>query len=250
MTDVLVTASDGTLPALEARLPELTVVRAPLFSAEPPGSWDALDGALARLRSYAAVALTSPRAGSALVERLASRGARWPSAGPALWAVGARTAASVATLAVAQLPAEAAEDGGSAGASLARALLRAGVSGAVLFPCGERHRDELPRLLRDAGMTVDEAVAYRVRASPAVEVRRAAAGARGILATSPRAVEALMAAVPPAARAALVAIGATTAAAAEALGWPPAAVAAAPTVPDVAAAIHAALASPRPGARP
>ena len=251
MSDVLLTASEGALVGLEAAVPELSVVRTPLLTAEPPESWDELDRALDRLASYAAVAITSPRAGAALVERLASRGTRWPSAGPALWAVGDRTAASVAALGVAHLPrAPAVESDGSAGASLARAMIVAGAAGAVLFPCGERHRDELPRLLRDATISVEEVVVYRMRISPAADVRRAVAGARCVVAASPGAVEALAAAVPRDARPALVTIGPTTAAAAESSGWPPAGVAAAPAVPHVAAAIRSALASPRPAGRP
>lgn len=243
---VVVTASAGTLPGLALALRAIpTIVEEhPLISIAAPTDWGPVDRALDRASRYAAVAFTSPRAAEAVVRRLTTRGLRWRGSRPAVWAGGEATAAALGeTLGPVRTPNRA--DSGRLGAAdaLARAMLDAGVTSPVLFPCGDARRDELPDQLRRAGLEVDEVVCYRSLLAGQPDARAAAARATVLVVTSPRVAELLAGACPPDARPALVAVGPTTAESAGRLGWPPAGVAAAANVDAVAAAVRSVLGS-------
>jgi uroporphyrinogen-III synthase len=216
----------------------------PLMSFGPPLDPGPLDGALQRLAEYDAIALTSPRAAQALGNLLTERAIAWPpaSGAPEVWASGPATAAGLGGgLGSIRLPAGRPAAGVGAAAALATAMLEDGVKGRVLFPCGESHRDELPRELRAGGAVVDEIVCYRSVLADAADARVAAQRATVLVVASPRVADLLARACPRHIRPELLAVGPTTAATARLAGWPPAAVASEPTVRSLAAAIQALL---------
>ena len=183
-----------------AEEPARLVEERPLMTFRAPPDWSPLDLALERLSSYRAVAITSPRAATALTDRLALRGMSvWPRQNPPrLWAGGTATAAALGNvLGPVRVPAEGTSGEAGAAAALARAMLDAGVAGPVLFPCGDTRRDELPDRLRQAAIAVDEVVCYRsVLANESVARD---AGARGtvLVVASPTVAELLVRACPP-----------------------------------------------------
>lgn len=79
----------------------------------------------------------------------------------------------------------------------------------IIFFCGDQRRDELPDLLRQAGLTVREVVVYRTRLTPQ-QMKRAYAG---IAFFSPSAVESFFSVNGVSPETVLFAIGGTTAAA-------------------------------------
>jgi uroporphyrinogen III methyltransferase / synthase len=248
MERVVVTASAGTFPGLATALKSLpvSVEEYPLITFRAPPDWTPLDLALERLGSYRAVALTSPRAATALTDRIALRGASvWPRVNPpALWAGGAATAAALGTaLGPVRVPAEQQVGLMGAGTALAAAMLEAGVRGPVLFACGNTHRGELPARLRREGTTVDEVVCYDSVLAPESTAREAAARATVVVVASPTVAQLLVRACPAESRPRLIAAGPTTGDSAQASGWKPAAVAATPTTAAVAAAVRTVLAS-------
>lgn len=94
-------------------------------------------------------------------------------------------------------------------ANLARTLLSDGFAEEVFFFCGDQRRDELPAILSDAGIVVNEIVVYETIATPhAIQEDYA-----GILFYSPSAVESFFTNNRLAEHALVFAIGATTAAA-------------------------------------
>lgn len=233
---VAITLSEGALAGLDERLAAAghEVRRVPLLSFEPPPTFDALDAALVQIRHYAAVAVTSPRAATALAERVRA-GGHAPLHTPT-WAVGERTAAPLRE--VCDEVHVVTSTGGEQGAaeSLAAGMLASRVRGAVLFPCGELRRDTLPRLLAGAGCRVDEVLCYRT-VLPSPEAARDALGRAHLLVVgSPSVAELLAGAIPEPERPLLVAVGPTTGAAAEAAGWIPDATSARPTVDAIAGA--------------
>jgi uroporphyrinogen-III synthase len=244
---VVVTASAGTFSDLPAMLADLPIVveEHPLLRFEPPQDWTRLDAALDDLSRFDAVALTSPRAAQAVAQRMRLRKPALARAGgPAVWAVGLATARALAgTLAPVRMP-EQALAGGS-GAALARAMLEFGCKGTVLFPCGDRRREELPSLLRAGGCEVHEVVCYRSVLAGKAEASAAAARASILVVASPSVMTLLAGSCPPPDRPQLVAIGPTTSASASESGWPPAAVADQPISQQVASAITGLLARQR-----
>ena len=241
---VLVTASAGTFPGLAEALRAIPVgVReVPLMTFAPPLDWRPVDAAVRDLGRYAAVAFTSPRSAHAFAERVAVLGGA-PAATEA-WAAGAGTAQSLGdTLGEVRLPDE--REVGRRGAAaalasaLAAALLAAGPSGSVLFPCGDIRRDELPSRLRDDGIAVEEVVCYRSVLAGESETRRAIQRVQIVVVASPSVADLLARACPPAVRPALLAVGPTTAAAARSSGWPPAGVAKRPTTEALVAGVRA-----------
>ena len=197
MERVVVTASAGTFPGLAAALKNLpvSVEEHPLITFRAPPDWSALDLALERLSSYRAVALTSPRAATALTDRMALRGLSvWPRQNPpSLWAGGAATAAALGDLlGPVRVPAEGAGGEAGAAAALAEAMLDAGVAGPVLFPCGDTRRDELPDRLRQATVAVDEVVCYRSVLADEPAARAAGARATVLVVASPTVAELLV----------------------------------------------------------
>jgi uroporphyrinogen-III synthase len=246
---VVVTASAGTFPGLLAALQAIPVAveEHPLMSFAPPLDWRPVDAALDRLDRYNAVVFTSPRSARAFFDRVIAAGRQMAfesPGGPAVWVGGAGTAAALGNLALPLHTPDGQLTGslGTAGA-LVRAMLDAGVRGAVLFPCGDIRRDELPTRLRDDGIEVEEVVCYRSLLAGEAEARRAAERGQVLVVASPSVADLLARACPPGARPALLAVGPTTAAAARASGWPPAGVAARPTAEALAAGVRTLLSS-------
>ena len=214
--------------------------RRPLLTFGPPTDWAPVDEAVHNLSRYHAVAFTSPRAARAFTERASEV---VPAFAPPIWASGAATAAAVgSSLGAVHLPESSGSDG--AGAALARAMIVAGVGSPVLFPCGDRRRDELPDGLTAAGRRVDAVICYRTVLAELAAALAAARGADLLVVTSPSVVERLAAAVLPAERPRVVAIGPTTAAASRAAGWVPAAIADELTPAGVVDAVRRAIGHP------
>ncbi|HEX5386285.1 MAG TPA: uroporphyrinogen-III synthase [Gemmatimonadales bacterium] len=241
----LTLAADGFAGLSELLEAEGCEVRSmPLLRFAPPPDWRSVDGALARLAAYHAVALTSPRAASAVACRAAA--APLGRVTVPVWATGAATAVALGSvLGMVRRPEKrfGADAGGdtAAGAALARAMLAAGTRPPVLYFCGDARRDELPAGLRAAGLTVDEIVCYRSLLAEPGMARRAARGASALVVSSPRVAQLLARTVDATERPRLVAIGPTTAAAAEVAGWPADAVAQNVTAASVADAVRSLL---------
>ena len=150
----------------------------PLVDFAPPADWSPLDAAIDRVAPSGALVFTSPRAAESLrcsTQRNAAESGqpgearpRWRASDPG------------------RLPRFTVRWGGfvtrwrEAGDSSVRQRRSPGqcsrekVSGPVLFPCGEAHRDELPAELRQSGITVDEIVCYRSVLAEESEARVAA----------------------------------------------------------------------------
>jgi uroporphyrinogen-III synthase len=244
---VVLTASLGAFPGLAGALRKTAVVleERPLMTFAPPADWAPLDTALGRLEQYGSVALTSPRAGHAIAERIKLREVAWPPGpdAPELWASGPATAAALGgLLGPVRLPAGPRTGRLGAAKALGRAMLQEQAAGPVLFPCGEAHRDELPLELQSGGLAVDEVVCYRSVLATLMDARVAAERGSVLVVASPRVADLVARACPRTARPALLAVGPTTAASARAAGWSPAAVAAEPTARAVASAIQSLLA--------
>ena len=175
---VLLTASAGSFPGLAEALRAIPVgvEEVPLMTFAPPLDWRPVDAAVRDLGRYAAVAFTSPRSAHAFAERVAVLGGA--PAATETWAAGAGTAQALGgALGEVHQPDE--REVGKRGAAaalasaLAAALVTAGPSGPVLFPCGDIRRDELPSRLRDDGIAVEEVVCYRSMLAGESETRRA-----------------------------------------------------------------------------
>jgi uroporphyrinogen III methyltransferase/synthase len=246
---VVITASVGAFPGLIGALQKIPVAveEHPLLSFESPLEWEQLDAAITRLQDYAAVVFTSPRAAKPFIERLITLSKTWPTqeeGSPALWASGPQTAAALGgMLGRVRVPLERHRGKLGAAAALARAMLEDGVTGTVLFPCGEDHRDELPAELRAKGILVDEVICYRAVLAPEAEARVAASRGGILLVASPRVATLLALACPRSLRPALIAVGPTTADSARAAGWPPAAVAPEANARALASAVQSVLAN-------
>lgn len=244
---VVVTASIGTFPGLADALAGLPVAveECPLMSFAEPADWMPLDIALDRLSAYGAVALTSPRAASAVADRIALR-ARLPldrDTPPPVWVGGPATAAALRdALGAVRLPVERENALSGTAEGLAVAMLAAEVRGPVLFPCGEIRREELPERLREGGIEVDEVVCYRSILAAESTARDAALHATVLVVASPSVAHLVARACPPGARPDLLAVGPTTAASARSSGWLPTAVASKPNAEAVAAAVRTVMA--------
>jgi uroporphyrinogen-III synthase len=241
----VLTSSAGAFPGLTAALQRIPVAveEFPLITFEPPLDWAPLDGAIEQLGSYATVAFTSPRAAKPFVERLHLLDTtREQKPGPAIWASGPQTAAMLGgRLGQVRVPMGQHRGKLGAAAALARAMVEAEVTGPVLFPCGEDHRDELPAELRRNGLVVDEIVCYRAVLAAETEARVAASRGSILVVASPRVAGLLARACPRDLRPELVAVGPTTADSARASGWPPAAVASEPGARALAAVVRSLL---------
>jgi uroporphyrinogen-III synthase len=238
---VVLTASAGTFPGLVEALREIPVAveELPLMSFSPPLDWTPLDAALDRASTYNAVAFTSPRAAQAFVDRMKLREISWGrSSTPEVWAVGPATAAPLrAVMDSVRMPMDRRAPEIAAAAALVSAMLDAQVSGPVLFPCGDKRRDELPAELRERGVAVDEVTCYRSVLADESVARAAAARGTLLVVASPSVVDLLARACPLPTRPELLAVGPTTAASARAVGWSPAAVANEPSARALASAI-------------
>ena len=241
---VVVTASAGTFPGLAAALKDLPIMveERPLMRFAPPLDWLPLDRALERAREFGAVVFTSPRAAQTFAERLKTRGITWPGT-PAVWAAGPATSAALhGALGSVRLPVGRKTGQLGAAKALARAMLEEKVSGPVLFPCGESHRDELPAELRNSSIAVEEIVCYRSVLAALPEARSAVARATVLVVASPSVADLVARACPRSPRPDLLAVGPTTAESARSLGWPAAAVASEPNTRALTSAIRSLLA--------
>jgi uroporphyrinogen-III synthase len=240
MGSIVLTGSEGSLSGLARALRERSfeVVERPLLSFAPPVDWALLDGAIARLDDYAAVAVTSARAAEALVSRVRLRGSQQGDRPPPVWASGPATS-TILEQWVRPVQVPAANDVAEHGAAdaLARAMIAADVRGPVFFPCGDKRRDELPALLEKEGIRVDEVVSYQSVLADPVLARAAAEAGDVVVVASPSVLDLLVRACPPDRRPDLVVIGPTTAAHARAAGWMPAAVAESPTAAAILDAV-------------
>jgi uroporphyrinogen-III synthase len=245
---VVLTVSRGAFPGLADGLRNLplAVEELPLLAFAAPTDWEPVDRAIRDIAEYHALAFTSPRAATAFTGRHAEVTGTTHLDGrraPRVWSGGPATTTALLPLAASVLTADEEEAGRlGAAAALAAAMLQAGVTGPVLFPCGELRRDELPTRLRHEGLQVDEVVCYRSVLADEAAARRAAERAAILVVASPSVADLLSRVAPPDARPRLLAVGPTTAAAARAAGWPPAAVAPRADVPSLLAGVRLLLA--------
>ena len=146
---------DGASP-YEAALEALgfATLTMPVTRTAPPEDPDELVRAMER-GGYRAIVCASARAAGAIIK------AKGHTPIPEVWAVGPATARVLAEAHLSPIVPEGVKDG----ASLARAILAAHPNDLahkhVLVPRAEEGRDELVQILRDAGVIVDDIVAYR-----------------------------------------------------------------------------------------
>ena len=241
---VVLTASAGTFSGLAAALSNAPVIveEHPLVSFEPPEDWSELDGALRKSKRYGAVAVTSPRAARALTTRLRVLDISWQESGPTVWAAGPSTAAELrGPVRDVRVPAPEGAHGHGSAETLARAMLAAATADPVLFACGEPHREELPRILREHGIDVHEVVCYRSVLASGSEAGTALARGSMVVVASPSVMALVSKVSQEGTRPRLIAAGPTTAMSARAHGWVPAAVASDPSTEGVASAIRGLL---------
>jgi len=232
---VVLTTAPGSLAGLaEAlRADGISVREAPLLSFGPPADWAPVDRAIFRLPEFRAVAVTSPRSAQAFASRLALHRVS-PPRGQEAWASGVATAEALRDLfEPVHTPSSLVTIDAGAGSMLATSMVAARVGSPVLYACGDTRRDEMPAVLRAAGVIVEEVVCYRSVLAEPDEARRAISGADVLLIASPKLMTLVARVCPKDERPALVVIGPTTAAAARAAGWAPAAVARRPTLEAV-----------------
>jgi uroporphyrinogen-III synthase len=238
---VVLTTSPGTLAGLAVtlRAEGITVREAPLLSFGPPADWAPVDQAIFRLPDFRAVAVTSPRAAQAFAGRLALHRVS-PPRGQEAWATGEATAEPLRDLfEPVHTPSSLVTVDAGAGSMLATAMVAARVGSPVLYACGDTRRDDMPAVLRAAGVAVEEVICYRSVLAEPDEARRAISGADVLLVASPKVVTLAARVCPADERPALVVIGPTTATAARGAGWAPAGVARRPTVEAAADRIRA-----------
>ncbi|MCL4370418.1 MAG: uroporphyrinogen-III C-methyltransferase [Chloroflexi bacterium] len=158
---VLVTRSREQAGSLSALLREYGAdpVEVPVLQILPPESYEPLDGAIARLRSYDWVVFTSANGVKALMERLETLGLDVRALADArLAAIGPATAQELRNyhLKVDLVPSEYVAE------EVAAALLSTGVAGSrILLPRADLARDLLAVELERARALVDDVVAYR-----------------------------------------------------------------------------------------
>jgi uroporphyrinogen III methyltransferase / synthase len=245
---VVITASEGAFPGLMAALQKIpvSVEEHPLMNFAPPSDWAPLETALNNFTDYGSVVFTSPRAAVPFVAHFQERWKEWPRGLtlPVVWASGPQTAAALKGV-LGQVNLPGAREVGRSGAAkaLALAMFERHLSAPVLFPCGEAHREELPALLREREVRVDEVVCYRSVLAAESEARIAASRASVLVVASPRVAGLLARACHTEPRPELLAVGPTTAEAARVAGWSPSAVASEPTAHALVAALRSLLAN-------
>lgn len=243
---IVVTRRPGQASALVQALRDrgAEVIEVPAIETAPSEDTGPLDEALGRIEGYDWVAFTSANAVRAVRDRLSALGlapAIGPR-GPRIAVVGASTSEALRVAFPDDVVAlEPAGEPGAAG--LLRAFARTGCAeGRVLLPASSRARDDLPRGLRELGVTVDVVEAYRTvePAGLAEAVTHCFDKGFGVVTfASPSAVEGFVAAA--GARAAglpAVVIGPTTEAAARAAGLDVRAVARPSTAEGLVAALE------------
>lgn len=239
---VVLLGAPGTLAGLDHALDRVgaQLVTYPLLAFDEPTDWAPVDAAIRRLSDYGCIAVTSPRAGMALAQRLRLHPVA-PGRIPPVWATGHASAAPLRALGFdCQVTEEASHLVGAA-KQLAQAMIRARVGGPVLFACGDLHRPDLVDGLEQAGLTVDKVICYRTNTAHPGPARQLLSEAGTVVITSPSAVEAMrtaLGAIPV--DVPVVTLGATTHAAAVEAGWPSVWIAETPT-PDAVAELIARL---------
>jgi uroporphyrinogen III methyltransferase/synthase len=218
---IVVTRADEQADELCARLEAAGAVpvRCPTIVIAPPSSYAEMDAALARLRDYDWVVVTSANGVRYLADRAEALGVRSTVGAARFAVVGARTGRVVEErgATVAFTPAE------QSGETLGRTL--PDVSGReVLVAQGAKAAPLLARVLEERGARVTAVTAYRTEpvapfGQPLEELRN---GADALTFTSPSTVEGFVALGPEwrslARRAVVVTIGPTTTAAALTMG--------------------------------
>ncbi len=195
---------------------------------------EALHEKLHRPEDYDGLIVTSPRAVEALagfIEESSPTTASWQK--KAAFAVGPKTASALRTLGF--------EPQGEAAGSahkLANVVIRHPFEKPLLFVCGNRHRHELPNLLRRAQVAFEVCIVYETRSRTDM-ASLTKTTPDWLVFFSPSGVEAVDR-VLGMNRATIrcAAIGPTTAAALEAAGWTVDAVAATPTPDALVAAVQ------------
>ena len=161
---ILVTRPAGQSSKLAALLEErgATPILIPTIELAPPSSWDALDAALACLRSYDIVLFTSANAVRAFAQRARQQGIA--SFCSRLAAIGPATAQAIAEEGIEgplePLPQHSTAEG------LLEVLLPHAAGTTMLLPRAAAARDLLPDTLHAAGATVTIAEAYRTVIPP------------------------------------------------------------------------------------
>ncbi len=219
--------SDALAADIETRGGRVLVF--PLIVIAPPESWEACDRAIADLRSYDGLLLTSVNAVEKFFERAATlRTDRAAFAGCDLYAVGEKTRRAIERMG---FPVEL-TPGSFSAASLAESIAGKDLPGKkFLFPCGDLGREELGRRLEGSGAKVVAVVVYRtmgpdpaVSASLRREIRKG--GIDVVAFASPSAAEHFAEIMPATefdavrGRTKIAVIGPTTAEAVRALGLP------------------------------
>ncbi len=228
---VALTLAPGSLPELAPLLRSsgFDPVSVPLLRTEECCDAAGLIPWLRQAGRFGALVVTSPRAAGILARALLLAGTPRPRL-PAIWAVGAASAAPVRQAGYrVRLPREQTP----AAAALAAALLESGLAGPVLHLCGDPHRATLAAALREKGHPVMELVVYRAVLAGPEQARAALAGSGIVVAGSHRVVELLAQVSPRPARPGLVALGPGVAATARRLGWETVRAARAPTAEGV-----------------
>ncbi len=228
---IVITRPIGQSDALAAEIEAKggRVLMFPLIRIAPPESWEACDRALANLRTYDGILLTSVNG----VEKFFGRAAavridRAAFEGRDIYAVGDKTRHAIERrgFSVASTP------GKFSAAFLADSFAGKELLGKkFLFPCGNLGRDELGRGLEASGATVDAVVVYRtmgpdplVSASLRLEIRKG--GVDVVAFASPSAAQHFAEIMPAVEfdavrdRTKVAVIGPTTAEAVRALGLP------------------------------
>lgn len=228
---VVLLGAPGTLSGLDAALDRLGLhlVTYPLLAFDEPSDWGPVDAAIRRLGDYGCIAITSPRAATALAQRLRLHPVA-PGRIPPVWTTGDASAAPLRALGFECQVSEGGNHLLGAARQLAEQMIRARVGGPVLFACGDRHRPELVDGLQRAGLAVDKVICYRTNTAHPGPARQLLPEASAVVITSPSAVEAMRTAlgslpldIP------VVTLGATTHAAAIEAGWPSVWIAESPT---------------------
>lgn len=182
----------------EAALAGIAIDVQPFIDTEPIQTIEVQQEIEHTLLQAAVVVFTSINAVEAVAAGLDGQQPQW-----SIYCIGAATQKKVAAHFGQQAIVGVANDA----AALAALMVEDGLADEVIFFCGAQRRDELPGILKDAGIEVDEIVVYQTIELPHV-LRKVY---QGILFFSPSAVRAYFAKNKPQDTAIIFAIGNTTA---------------------------------------
>lgn len=198
---------------------------------------------LKRTDRFAAIAISSPRGARVLRRALHLLDDGEIAGLPFIWCAGPATQAALPKGMTSGIP-----ERGAGAVPLARAMIAAGVRGAVLYLCSSERRGELPEILGGAGILVQEQIVYDMKLAGPEEARELLGETDLIVIASH---QVLKLAANQSDRPGLITLGPSTATTAEQLGWTPIAVAEAPTVDGVVDALYSLFfAAPGPQSSP